>query len=361
MKPLEVLDKVARKALTMRLVAVASLVVTAVFMWPQGAQEAAPGGAMVDTKMVGTIAQDVLPIHPLPDSLPVDARKVALGKRLFHDARLSGNETLSCASCHDLARAGTDGLPASLGIHGRSNRRNAPTVYNAVFNFRQFWDGRAANLEEQALSPITDPNEMGATWPQVLARLNKEAELVAEFKTLYPDGIQPANIANAIAEFERTLITPNAPFDRFLKGEANALSPEAKRGWALFQQTGCISCHQGINVGGNMFQKFGVIEDPTTMAHPVGAEGDLGRFRVTGRDEDRLVFKVPSLRNVALTAPYFEGGEVETLNRAVDIMARVQIGTELSGEEIRLIVAFLESLTALPVPVSVPAPAEVNH
>jgi cytochrome c peroxidase len=347
-KPARYADLRSRKAQAMLALIVAAFVLVAVLWWPWGTPEDAPEGKSQDGVQAAVDLHGALPVSPIPQSLPVEARKVALGKRLFHDVRLSGNETLSCASCHDLAHAGVDGLPVSIGIHGRTSRRNAPTVYNAVFNFRQFWDGRAANLEEQALSPITDPNEMGATWPQVLARLNREAGLVAEFKALYPDGIQPANIADAIAEFERTLITPNAPFDRFIKGDVNALSAEAKQGWALFRRLGCISCHQGINLGGNMFQKFGVIEDPAV--HSDGEAEDPGLFRVTGRKEDLHVFKVPSLRNVALTAPYFDGGEAKTLSEAVRIMARAQIGTDLSAEEARLLCVFLESLTALPIP-----------
>jgi cytochrome c peroxidase len=269
---------------------------------------------------------------------------VALGRALFHEPKLSHDNTVSCASCHDLGKGGVDGRARSIGINGAEGAINSPTVFNSGFNFKQFWDGRAATLEEQVDGPVQAPDEMGSTWEEVVGKLRAVPSYAASFKEVFPDGIQPRNIRNAIAEFERSLITPNSRFDEFLRGNEDAITAEEKAGYQHFKSHGCVSCHQGINVGGNMFETFG------TMADYFGERGkltkaDLGRFNVTGREHDRFAFKVPSLRNVALTAPYFHDGSAKTLEEAVKVMGRHQLGEPLPDTEIALIVKFLKTLT----------------
>lgn len=284
------------------------------------------------------------PITPLPQTLVLDQRKVELGRRLFHEARLSGDGSISCASCHNLATGGVDRLPHSLGIGRKEGAINAPTVFNSGFNFRQFWNGRAENLEEQAGGPLLSSMEMGGTWQKAIEVLSGDPAYAAEFAVLYPDGIQPDNVKNAIATFERSLITPNSRFDRFLRGDASALSETERRGYLLFKRIGCISCHQGMNIGGNIYQKLGIMEDYFAARGHINA-ADFGRFNVTGREEDRFYFKIPSLRNVALTAPYLHDGTAKTLNDVVRVMARFQLGVRLDQAEEAEIVAFLRTLT----------------
>lgn len=290
--------------------------------------------------MPADVLQPILPLAAIAD---LDPRRVALGKKLFHDARLSADFSVTCASCHDLAKGGVDGRQFSVGIEGKVGGINAPTVFNSAFSLAQFWDGRAATLEEQAAGPIQNPIEMGATWSQVLSRLAQDQALGQEFRQAYGDGLTANNILNAIATFERSLVTLNSRFDRYLRGEKQILTPVEIEGYQLFRELGCISCHQGVAIGGNMYQKFGVLGDyfagrPTTR-------DDLGRYNVTQREEDRHVFKVPSLRNVALTAPYFHDGSVATLDQAVIVMARYQLGRDLSTADVTAIVAFLKTLS----------------
>lgn len=284
------------------------------------------------------------PIVPLPLDVQVPAAKAALGERLFHDAALSSDNTVSCATCHPLEAAGVDHLRVSKGIKGHLAKRNAPTVFNAAFNFAQFWDARAPTLEAQVSGPINNPDEMGSNWAEVIARLSAKPEYQHDFAQNYADGITAENVADAIASYERTLVTPNSRFDRYLRGEHDALTPFEVRGYARFKALGCASCHQGVNIGGNLVQRFGVM-DPSLKSMPDAVRNDHGVFDLTGREEDRYVFKVPSLRNVAVTAPYFHGGAVNDLGEAVAIMAREQLGRELSDEDRNLIVAFLRSLT----------------
>ena len=285
------------------------------------------------------------PIRPLPRTVEVDAAKAALGERLFHERRLSADDTVSCASCHDLRRGGVDRRACSVGILGRQGAVNAPTVYNSAFNFRQFWDGRAADLHEQAGGPIHNPKEMDSNWEQVIAKLRADQGYRRDFAAAYRGEISAETIADAIVQFERTLLTPDAPFDRWLRGERDALSAEAREGYRLFKGYGCTSCHQGVGVGGNMYQKFGLFGDYFADRAEAEKAPDRGRFNVTGREEDRHYFKVPSLRNVALTAPYFHDGSVPELAQAVVIMGRYQLGRELPAEDVARIVAFLQSLT----------------
>lgn len=293
---------------------------------------------------------DDLPIAPIPTDLELDAAKVALGRALFSDRRLSRDDTISCSHCHPLERYGMDNLPRSFGIEGRQGRMNAPTVYNSGFNFRQFWDGRADSLEAQVDGPLTHPDEMGASWPAVLAKLNADASLSAMAQTAYRKPLDADVVRGALAEFQRSLITPDAPFDRYLRGDTQALDARALEGWRLFRELGCVSCHQGVNIGGNMYSRLGQFDSYFT--HRAPEQNDFGRFNLTGKEEDRFKFKVPGLRNVARTAPYFHDGGVATLPEAVVRIARSQLGVQLNDEERDLIVAFLESLTG-----SLPAPA----
>lgn len=289
-------------------------------------------------------AQSEEPIRPIPLTVKLDAKKVALGDKLFHDKRLSKDNTLACASCHSLERGGVDGGVGSTGIGGAKGPINAPTVFNSGFNFRQFWDGRASSLEEQAAGPIHNPKEMGSNWAEVLGKLSQDAAFVASFKESYPDGLQPKNIQDAIATFERSLITPNSRFDKYLRGDKAALKDDELRGYQLFKNYGCVACHQGVNVGGNMYQVFGVMGDYFARRGSV-TEADLGRFNVTKNEADKNMFKVPTLRNVALTAPYFHDGSAKTLNDAVDVMFKFQLGRAAPQQDKELIVKFLRTLT----------------
>jgi cytochrome c peroxidase len=324
------------------LLALLLTMVVLVILWrwlPHGhaiVSEGAPG-------IPAMTADPVEPVLPLPAAPQLQPERVALGELLFHDRRLSANQTLACVSCHDFKRGGADGLRVSIGIGGAQGNINAPSVFNSSLSMAQFWDGRALSLEEQAAGPIHNPLEMGSNWGQVLERLGQDAELNKAFRRAYIDGLTANNVANALATFERSLLTPNSRFDRYLKGEKDVLSAQELDGYRRFRNLGCTSCHQGVLVGGNMYQKFGVLRDyfagrPTTKA-------DLGRYNVTRDEEDRHVFKVPSLRNVARTAPYFHDGSATTLEQAVSVMGRYQLGRELSSEDVAAIVAFLNTLT----------------
>ena len=284
------------------------------------------------------------PIQPLPQQIDLDPDKVALGQDLFFDTRLSKDSSLSCGSCHDLALGGADGKPVSRGMDGEMGEINTPTVFNSGYNFVQFWDGRALTLDSQMAGPINNPAELGASWESVIDRLRKDPGLKERFNKIYASGITQATIQDAIATYERSLITPNARFDRYLNGSANAITKQEKEGYALFKTLGCSACHQGRNVGGNMFQKFGVMHDYFAQRGNI-TKADRGRFNVTGREEDRYVFKVPSLRNIELTAPYFHDASVDTLGAAVEIMAYYQLGRRISEGDRDRLVAFLKSLT----------------
>lgn len=284
------------------------------------------------------------PIQPVPLTHNQAPARVEIGRLLFRDARLSGNGRISCASCHDLDKGGGDGLARSPGVNGKLTGVNTPTVLNASLNFKQFWNGRADSLEGQIDQVIRNPDEMGSTWEGVVKTVASDPAYRAAFATAYAGVISKENIQNAIASYERTLITPNARFDRFLRGETNAITAEEKAGYASFKQYGCIACHQGVNVGGNMFQKFGTMGDYfAKRGNPT--PDDLGRYLVTKAERDRYVFKVPSLRNVAVTAPYFHDASAKTLAEAVDVMFRYQLGRVAPTEDKKLIVLFLGTLT----------------
>jgi cytochrome c peroxidase len=267
-----------------------------------------------------------------------------LGKKLFNETLLSHDNTLSCASCHDLNKGGADGHTHSVGINQAEGPINAPTVFNSGLHFKQFWDGRANTLEDQVDGPTQADKEMGSTWPEIQTKLKNVPEYVKSFTEIYPDGVQCKNVKNVIAEFERSLITPNSRFDKFLRGDAAAITDDEKEGYRKFKTYGCITCHQGVDVGGNMFQPLGIMGDYfADRGNPTKA--DLGRFNVTGNEEDKFVFKVASLRNVALTAPYFHDGSAKTLEAAVQAMTKYQLGRELSPKDLKQVVEFLKSLT----------------
>jgi cytochrome c peroxidase len=284
------------------------------------------------------------PLQPLPASVEVDPAKVALGNQLFHDVRLSGDDTVSCASCHALDKGGTDQRTTSIGIGGAEGPINAPTVYNSGLIFKQFWDGRAADLKAQAGGPVHNPIEMGADWETVIPKLEADAAFVEAFRKTYPAGLSGDAITDAIAEFEKTLITPNAPFDRFLAGDESALTAEQIRGHDLFVDNGCANCHVGQAVGGQSFEPMGRRAD--YFADRGGVQDvDQGRYNVTKLERDRHRFKVPTLRNIAQTFPYFHDGTKTSLADAVTSMAKYQAYRDFTAEETAAVVKFLESLT----------------
>ena len=263
---------------------------------------------------------------------------------LYFDPRLSASHAISCASCHNLGLGGADAEPTSLGHRWQHGGRNAPTVFNAVFNIAQFWDGRAKDLEQQASGPLVNSVEMASPAPHVAEQLKGIPGYEPAFAAAFPDAAEKItlpHVQQAIAVFEATLITPDAPFDRYLMGDANALSASQKEGLALFTGKGCAACHNGINVGGGSYAPFGVVAKPGDNLLP---PSDKGRFIVTKTAGDEYVFRVPSLRNVALTAPYFHTGQVWDLRQAVAVMGSSQLGIQLDDGEVDRITAFLGSL-----------------
>ncbi|MCV3243839.1 cytochrome c peroxidase [Mesorhizobium robiniae] len=275
---------------------------------------------------------------------PITREKIALGKAMFFDPRVSASGVFSCNSCHNLATGGDDNRETSIGHGWQKGPRNAPTVLNSVFNIAQFWDGRAEDLKAQAKGPVQASGEMANTPGQLIATLKSMPQYVEWFNAAFPgeaDRVTFDNFAKAIEAFEATLITP-APFDHFLNGDDAAMTSEQKQGLALFMDKGCSSCHAGINVGGDGYYPFGLVEKPGADILP---EKDKGRFAVTNTPDDAYVFRVAPLRNVALTAPYFHSGKVWDLKQAVAIMGTTQLGEELTQEEVDRLVAFLNSLT----------------
>jgi cytochrome c peroxidase len=280
------------------------------------------------------------PIEPIVPVKEINLAQVELGRKLYFDRRLSKSGFLSCNSCHNLSMGGTDNLKTSVGHNWQQGLINAPTVLNSSMNFVQFWDGRAANLKEQAGGPIASQMEMAFTHTLVIDVLKSIPQYVTEFKLAFStDSIKIDHVTQAIAEFEKTLVTPNSRFDQWLLGNIDAITGEELAGYQLFKQSGCIICHNGAAVGGSTFQKMGVIEPYKTKSPSEGVGA------VTGKESDRFMFKVPTLRNVELTYPYFHDGEAETLTEAVDIMGCLQLGKELTQEENALIVSFLRTLT----------------
>ena len=281
---------------------------------------------------------------PVLENNPITPEKVELGKMLYFDPRLSRSSLISCNTCHNIGLGGSDFQPTGTGHAWQQGPRNDITTLNAVFNTSQFWDGRVKTLAEQAKGPLLNPVEMASTEERVLNTVNSMPEYVSLFKKSFPKDKNPVtfdNLAKAIEAFEATLITPNAKFDKFLNGDKTALNAQEKAGLQAFMDNGCDACHSGVNLGGDVLEKFGVVELPPQEI----MNNDFGRYNVTKNESDKYVFKTPSLRNVALTAPYFHSGKVYSLLEAVKIMAKVQVGIELTDRDANNIVAFLKTLT----------------
>jgi cytochrome c peroxidase len=288
------------------------------------------------------------PIPTAPPALeetPMTPESIELGKLLFFEPRLSSSWLISCNTCHNLGLGGVDLLETSVGHGWQKGPRNAPTVLNAVLNIAQFWDGRAADLMEQAMGPVQAAVEMNSTPERVVATLKSIPEYVEMFERAFPGDDEPVtfeNMARAIEAFEATLLTPGSSFDQYLEGNSAALGAMEKRGLRLFMDRGCFACHGGVNLGGTGYFPFGVVEKPGADILP---PEDKGRFAVTQTASDEYVFKAPSLRNIALTPPYFHSGSVWGLEQAVGIMGSAQLGRRLAADETQAIAAFLGALT----------------
>lgn len=280
------------------------------------------------------------PIQPIKPVKPENTEMVELGKMLFFDPRLSKSGFISCNSCHNLSMGGTDNIKTSIGHKWQQGPINAPTVLNSSMNLAQFWDGRAKDLKEQAGGPIANPGEMASTHDIAVKVINSIPQYREQFnKAFGSSGVDIDRVTTAIAAFEETLVTPGSRFDKWLEGDKNALTSAELEGYKLFKSAGCAKCHNGPAVGGNSFEKMGVYKPYETSSSAAG------RMEVTGKEEDRFVFKVPTLRNVELTYPYFHDGGAATLEQAVDIMGKLQVNREFNKEEIANIVAFLKTLT----------------
>lgn len=280
------------------------------------------------------------PISPIKPAKVTNPAVVELGKKLFFDPRLSRSGFISCNSCHNLGMGGSDNLKTSIGHNWQKGPINSPTVLNSSLNLAQFWDGRAKDLQAQAGGPIANPGEMAFTHELAIDLLASIPAYRTEFKKAFKkEPIDIDQVTKAIAAFEETLVTPNSRFDQWLVGKTTALTKDELAGYQLFKNSGCVACHNGPAVGGNSFQKMGVVEP---YKDTTGAEG---RSAVTGKDADRFNFKVPTLRNVELTYPYFHDGAADTLAQAVDTMGRIQLGRTFTDDENAKIVAFLKTLT----------------
>ena len=284
------------------------------------------------------------PIQPIPIDTTLDPDKVELGAFLFNDPRLSKDNSLSCASCHILDAGGDDNLVTGIALGGNRHVVNTPTVFNARYNFRQQWDGAALTLEDQVDSVLHSHMEADSNWVELIDKLKADSGLVHQFEKIYQDGLTRDNYLDALTEFQKSLVTPNARFDRYLLGDAEAITEEEKEGYQRFKEFGCISCHQGVNIGGNLFQKFGIFYDYLAERGDI-INADYGRINVTNREVDMHVFKVPSLRNIEVTAPYLHDGKAASLEEVIAIMGRTQIGKNINDRDIALLAKFLRTLT----------------
>lgn len=284
------------------------------------------------------------PITPIPLSVDLPADRVALGQRLFNDPKLAGKSHLACADCHILEAGGDDGRQIADGPGSGKMSLNTPTLFNVAYNGRIGWFGSHTSLQAQASTDLAKRTHDSQPWPAIISYLRGNDKYRREFDTIYSDGITEDNVLDALITFERSLITPNAPFDRWLRGDETALDPLALEGYQRFQDLGCISCHQGVNIGGNLFQRIGIFGDFFADKETL-TPADQGRFSLTARERDRHVFRVPSLRNVAVTAPYFHDGRTESLREAIELVGRYQLNRELSDSDLDRLQAFLKSLT----------------
>jgi cytochrome c peroxidase len=292
------------------------------------------------TVMSSAIAMAGEPIEPIKPPVIKNPGMVELGKKLYFDPRLSMSGFISCNSCHNLSMGGTDNLETSIGHNWQQGPINAPTVLNSSLSLAQFWDGRAPDLKAQAGGPIANPGEMAFTHELAVGVLNSIPAYKAEFKKVFgKDTATIDMVTDAIAAFEETLVTPDSRFDKWLKGDKKAITKQELEGYELFKNSGCTACHYGPAMGGQSFQKMGLVKEYDTKNKAQGVAG------LTGKDADRMKFKVPTLRNVDMTYPYFHDGAVWTLEEAVDIMGKLQLGRTYSKDEIDKIVAFLKTLT----------------
>jgi cytochrome c peroxidase len=289
-------------------------------------------------------------IQAMPKKIKYDKEKALLGKKLFFDTILSKDNTISCASCHNLELGGVDNRQFSLGINGQKGVINTPTVLNSIFNFRQMWDGRIKTLAHQVQFPITSPVEMGNSFENLIISLKKISYYNKTFSTVYQNGITKENIGDALEEFQKTLITPSA-FDDYLRGDENAITENQKKGYELFSKKGCVSCHNGINIGGGLYAQFGLTDEiiannliDSNNTYKDGNNPNFGLYNITKNDFDKFYFKVPTLRNVALTYPYLHNGRIKTLKEAISSISKAQLGLDLTEEETLLIEDFLKSL-----------------
>lgn len=316
------------------------------------------GTALSDVDDLRSEANSIF--NPIPHQPPkirdnsFNPAKVELGKMLFFDTRLSASKTISCNSCHNIGAGGMDNMPKSIGHGGQEGRRNALSVFNSVFNIALFWDGRVRSLRDQAKMPIQAANEMNNTPEDVVATVSSMPGYVEMFTKAFPDQANPVtfdNVAKALELFQTTLITPDSAFDRFLRGDDDAINPKQLQGLRKFISHNCVACHRGTNVGGNAFLPFGFLGTPEAKVRPVD---DHGRMEITGSLLHDYVFRVAPLRNVVRTAPYFHSGAVWDLHEAVRIMAKSQLNATLPDEDVDDIVAFLGSLTGRPPQITYP-------
>lgn len=291
-----------------------------------------------------TTSLDDEPISPIPTSVSLNNDKVLLGEKLFHDDRLTANNTMSCASCHQLSQGGDDNQAIGHTPNGEQHNINTPTVFNARYNFRQNWNGSAANLKDQIELLIPSHLEADTNWEDLINKLKNDTAYVKTFKQIYGSNITKEAYLDALTEFEKSLITPNSRFDQYLRGDPQAINDMEKEGYLLFKDYGCISCHQGINVGGNLFQRFGIFYNYLRKRGNITAV-DNGRKNITDRHRDEHVFKVPSLRNIEVTAPYFHDGKIKFLKDAILIMGKTQLGITIENKDINKIEMFLNTLT----------------
>jgi cytochrome c peroxidase len=310
--------------------------------WQQPWQRSQPTQITAPQPEITITSSQNEPIQPIPLQVALDTNKVQLGEKLFTDPRLSFDNQTSCLSCHRLDQGGADRQVRSLGATGVPMKVNTPTVFNVAHNFRFNWSGQFETLEDQLAG--FGHNVMGLSWEEITTKLQQTPDYIQLFKTIYADGITLPNVIDAIVIYERSLDTPNSRFDQFLRGDHTALTVEEKKGYRLFKDYGCVSCHQGVNVGGNLWQKFGVIGDYFADRGNITA-ADYGLYNVTGSENDRYVFRVPTLRNIALTPPYFHDGTAQTLEQAITVMVEYQLGRPLSQVQIRRIAQFLNTLT----------------
>ena len=330
-------------------IVIAVLLFSAIVLWSES-PSGKTGATINHSLLTATYLGDGQPaLVPIPRQVELDPRAVQLGRRLFHDPILSGNG-FSCSTCHPVDGYGVDGLARSIKTGGGFDVMNTPSVLNSGFNASQLWNGKARSLEEQLDGVINNPLHMDSSWQKVLANLKGEPDYASAFASLYPAGISQASVSHAVSSYERSLITPDSALDGYLRGDEQALTQQQLKGLELFQQYGCISCHQGVNLGGNLFARSGIYESIHTEQEQLN-DFDFGRYTYTGDPRDKFVFRVPSLRNVAKTAPYFHDGKVERLDEAIRTMARAQLNIDMPDEDVDLIEQFLHSLTGqLPEP-----------